>query len=147
MEHPSTAPSAARHAAPRLDDPRIAPAAHRAQLGVERHVRDSGLEASLVALVEAQASLTNGRASCVERREPPCFTPRERAALAWAEAVADVAHSDVPGDVYAEARAHFDEGELVALTMVVVAVHGWNRLAASLRPPAGGYVPPTPAEM
>jgi len=74
-------------------------------------------------------------------REAPFFTPRERAALAWTDAVTEVARTGVPDDVYAAVRAQFGEEELVALTMAVVAINGWNRLAVSFRAQAGGYVP------
>jgi alkylhydroperoxidase family enzyme len=73
--------------------------------------------------------------------EAPFYTDRERAALAWAEAVTLVADGHVPDDVYAHARQHFSEQELVNLTMAVVAINGWNRLAISFRWPAGGYQP------
>ncbi len=65
--------------------------------------------------------------------EAPFYTDRERAALAWAEAVTLVADGHVPDDVYAHARQHFSEQELVNLTMAVVANNGWNRLAISCR--------------
>ena len=64
-----------------------------------------------------------------------------RAALLWTEAVTDIARTGVPDDVFAAVRAHFDEEELVALTMAVVAINGWNRLAVGFRAPVGGYVP------
>jgi alkylhydroperoxidase family enzyme len=70
-------------------------------------------------------------------REAPVYTPRERAALGWAEAVTLVSQTHVPDDVFAEARKHFEEAELVNLTLAVVAINGWNRFAISFR------VPPT----
>ncbi len=79
-------------------------------------------------------------------RETPFFTPRERAALAWTEAVTDVGGSGVGDEVYAEARAHFDEAELVDLTMCVIAINGWNRLAVSFRSEVGTYRPRGPVE-
>ena len=66
---------------------------------------------------------------------------RERAALAWTEAVTAIGVAGVPDDVYAEAREHFDEAELVRLTMAVVAINGWNRLAIAFRAEVGGYQP------
>jgi AhpD family alkylhydroperoxidase len=109
-------------------------------------------------LMQIRASQINGCAFCVhmhlhdarkagesqERldlvavwREAPVFTARERAALAWTEAVTLVAESRVPDDVYEAARAEFSEQELVDLTMAVVAINGWNRLMAAFRiPPA-----------
>jgi alkylhydroperoxidase family enzyme len=74
-------------------------------------------------------------------RETPFYTPRERAALAWTDAVTDVARTGVPDAAYEEARREFDEAELVRLTMAIVAINGWNRIAVSFRPEPGSYVP------
>lgn len=153
---------AARPHAARIDAASVAPDAYRAQLGLEAYVRSCGLESSLIELVKLRASVINGCAYCVDMhtkdarhageteqrlyaipvwRETPFFTPRERAALAWTEAVTEVARTGVPDDVYAEARSQFGEAELVALTMAVVTINGWNRLAVSFRSPVGDYVP------
>ena len=148
--------------APRLDYAHVAPGAVRAQFGLEQYVRDSGLEHSLLHLVKMRASYMNGCAYCVDMhskdarvageteqrlyavpvwRETPFFTPRERAALAWTEAVTDVGRTGVPDDVYEETRRHFSEAEMVNLTLAVVAINGWNRLAISFRAPVGSYQP------
>lgn len=74
-------------------------------------------------------------------RETPFFSPRERAALAWTEAVTQVADGHVPDEVYELARANFNERELVDLTMAIVAINGWNRLAISFRKVPGSYQP------
>src|SRR4051812_16395716 len=145
----------------RIDYVRIAPDAYRAQLGLESYVRQSGLEESLMHLVKVRASYINGCAYCIDMHtkdarlageteqrlyaipvwhETPFFTPRERAALAWAEAVTNIA-SGLPDDLFALARAHFTEKELVDLTMVVVVINGWNRLSIAFRTPVGSYVP------
>jgi alkylhydroperoxidase family enzyme len=69
--------------------------------------------------------------------EAPYYTERERAALAWAEALTLVADGRVPDDVYEEVREHFDEAEVAALTLAAVAINSWTRVAISLRmPPA-----------
>ena len=68
-------------------------------------------------------------------REAPVYTDRERAALGWAESVTLVSQTHVPDEVYAEARKHFDETELVNLTLAVVAINGWNRFAIGFRVP------------
>jgi len=73
--------------------------------------------------------------------EAPFFTERERAALAWTEAVTKVAESKVPDDVYNQVREHFSEKEVVDLTMAVIAINGWNRLAISMRAIPGDYQP------
>jgi alkylhydroperoxidase family enzyme len=74
-------------------------------------------------------------------RESPFYTERERAALAWAEAVTLVTQGHVPDEVYAEARAQFTEEELVNLTLAVVAINGWNRLNIAFRTTPGSYQP------
>lgn len=145
---------------PRLDWVKVAPAAMRAQFGVERFVRESGLEHSLLELVKMRTSILNGCAYCVDMhskdarhageteqrlyatavwREAPFFTPRERAALGWTDALTDLS-GGVPDAAWAEARAHFGDEEMVALTMAVVAINGWNRLAVGFRSPVGGHV-------
>lgn len=157
--------AAAPHA-PRLDYSRLAPGAIRAQVGLEQYVRGSGLEHSLLELVKLRASYMNGCAYCVDMhtkdalaagetaqrllavplwRETPFFTPRERAALAWTEAVTDVGRTGVPDEVFEEVRRHFDEEELVNLTMAVIVINGWNRLAVSFRAPVGSYTAPAAA--
>jgi AhpD family alkylhydroperoxidase len=148
--------------APRIDYARVAPGALRAQFGLEQYVRGCGLEHPLLELVKLRASYMNGCAYCVDMhtkdaraageteqrlygvpvwRETPFYTPRERAALAWTESVTDVGRTAVPDDVFAEARRHFSEEELVNLTLAVVAINGWNRLAVSFRAPVGTYQP------
>src|SRR5918912_1136448 len=131
-------------------------------LALEQYVRKSGLEPALLELVRLRASYINGCAYCVDMhtkdaraageseqrlfavpvwRETPFFTPRERAALAWTEAVTELARTGVPDDVYEQASAEFSESELVDLTMAVVAINGWNRLAVSFRTEPGSYQP------
>ena len=146
---------------PRIDYRRIAPDAVRAQRGLETYVRESGLEPSLIELVKLRASMVNGCAYCVDMHtkdarfdgeteqrlyavsvwhEAPFFTPRERAALSWTDALTDLAHRDVTDDLFHDVRAHFSERELVDLTMVVVTINGWNRLAVGFRTPVGNHV-------
>jgi alkylhydroperoxidase family enzyme len=74
-------------------------------------------------------------------REAPFYTERERAALAWAEAVTKVAEGHVPDSVYQQAREHFSEKELIDLTLAIVAINGWNRLSIAFRTVAGTYEP------
>jgi len=116
----------------------------------------------LLELVKLRASTINGCAYCVDMhskdarargeseqrlyalsvwREAPFFTPRERAALAWTEAVTEVSAGQVPDDVYRLVREHFDELQLVDLTMVIIAINAWNRLAIAFRAVAGTYDP------
>ena len=144
----------------RIDYNKVAPAARAAVLGLERYVRSSGLDPALVLLVKLRASYVNGCAYCVDMhakdaraageseqriyavpvwRETPFFTPRERAALAWAEAVTGLGRMGVPDAAFEEARTEFSESELVDLTMAVVAINAWNRLAVSFRTEPGTY--------
>lgn len=74
-------------------------------------------------------------------KEAPFFTPRERAALAWTDAVTQVSADHVPDEVYQAVREQFDEKQLVDLTMAVIAINSWNRLAVSFRTLAGTYEP------
>jgi AhpD family alkylhydroperoxidase len=145
----------------RLKAAQVAPQAYQAMLGMENYVRQSGLEHSLLELVKLRASYMNGCAYCVDMhtkdaradgeteqrlyavavwRETPFFTPRERAALAWTEAVTDISRG-VQDDVFEEARRHFTDAELVNLTMAVVSINGWNRLSVSFGTEVGTYQP------
>jgi AhpD family alkylhydroperoxidase len=149
--------------APRLDYQKVAPGALRAQYAIEQYVKQSGLDHSLLHLVKLRGSYINGCAYCVDMhtkdarlageteqriyaipvwRETPFFTPRERAALAWTEAVTEIGRAGVSDELYEEVRQHFDEAELVDLTMAVIAINGWNRLAITFRAPVGSYQPP-----
>ncbi len=74
-------------------------------------------------------------------RETPFFTERERAALAWAETLTEVGRHGVAHELYEETRRHFSEKELVDLTMAVIVINGWNRLAVPFRTPVGSYEP------
>src|SRR5436190_18246764 len=74
-------------------------------------------------------------------RETPFFSPRERAALAWTEAVTRLGPEGVADAEYESARAHFEEAELARLTMAIVAINGWNRLSIAFRSEVGGYQP------
>lgn len=150
----------------RIDYRRIAPEAVSAMLDMQRYVDHCGLEKQLLELVKLRASQINGCAYCVDMhskdlralgeseqrlysvvvwREAPFFNDRERTALAWTEAVTLVSEAGVPDEVYEKARSQFSEKELVDLTMAVIAINGWNRLAVSFRAIAGSYRPPSPA--
>ena len=146
----------------RIDYRKVSPEAVTAMAGLERFIRVSGLEPALVELVRLRASYINGCAYCVDVhtkdaraageteqrlyaipvwRETPFFTSRERAALAWTESVTEVARTGVPDDVYEQARAEFSESALHALTMVIIAINGWTRLAVSFRTEPGTHQP------
>ena len=147
---------------PRIEYARVAPGVMEAMSGLERYVRHCGLEPALLELVKLRASQINGCAYCIDMHtkdarargereqrlyalsawhETPFYSERERAALAWTEAVTMVADSHVPDDVYEQARTQFSEQELVNLTLAVIAINGWNRLAISFRTVPGTYEP------
>jgi AhpD family alkylhydroperoxidase len=130
-------------------------------LGLEAYVRGSGIEHSLLELVKTRVSQINGCAYCLDMhsqdaraageteqrlhvlaawREAPFYSDRERAALAWAEALTEISVNDVTDELYAEVRQHFDEKALVDLTLAIVAINGWNRLAIPFRSQAGTYL-------
>jgi len=144
----------------RIEYTKVAPGAYRAMVGLEKYLHDCGLEAALLELVRMRASQINGCAFCLDMhskearaageteqrlyllnawREAPFYNERERAALAWTEALTLVSENHVPDEVYNEARQHFSEQELVNLSLAVVAINGWNRLAIGFRTEAGGY--------
>jgi AhpD family alkylhydroperoxidase len=147
----------------RIDIARAGQAAYRTMAALEQHVRASGLEHSLVLLVKLRASYINGCSYCVDMhskdaraegeteqriyavpvwRETPFFTPRERAALEWAETVTKIAERGVPDDVYESVHSQFTDEEMVNLTMAVVAINGWNRLAIAFAAEPGSYQRP-----
>ena len=139
---------------PRLNPYQAAPDAMKAVAALETYVKGSGLEASLIELIKMRASQINGCAYCLDMhardarangeseqrlylldawRESPLYSDRERAALAWTEAVILVSQTRVPDEVYEEARRNFSEEELVKLTVAVATINAWNRIAISFR--------------
>jgi AhpD family alkylhydroperoxidase len=138
----------------RINPYKAAPDMMKALGALETAVQHGGLEPSLVDLVKTRASQINGCAYCIhmhtgearargeteERlylldawRESPLYSDRERAALAWTEAVTLVSQTRVPDTVYEQARMAFSEAELVNLTMAVATINAWNRIAISFR--------------
>jgi AhpD family alkylhydroperoxidase len=141
---------------------KVAPGVSQAMSQLQRYVSESGLEPILLELVKTRASQINGCAFCLDMhskdarargeteqrlyalsawRETPFYTDRERAALAWTEAVTLVSETHVPDDVYEQAREQFSEEELANLTLAIVAINGWNRFAISFRTAPGTYQP------
>jgi AhpD family alkylhydroperoxidase len=134
----------------RLDFAKASPTAYKALLGLEHTVRDSGLEHSLLELVKLRASQINGCGYCVDMhasdarkageserrlhavavwRETPFFTPRERAALAWTEALTRLSQQPELERDYALLKEQFGDKEMVDLTLAVAAINSWNRMA------------------
>lgn len=144
----------------RLNYSAVNPKAFKAMVGLESFLTESGLETTLLELVKMRASQINGCAYCLDMhskdarkagekeqriytlsawRETPFFTERERAALEWTEELTLIAQNEVSDELYQSVRKHFKEEELVALSMAIVAINGWNRLAISFRTEPGSY--------
>jgi len=144
----------------RLDYRKFSPEPLNALLALEKYITGCGLDHRFLHVLKLRASQINGCAFCIDMhsidaraageteqrlyaldawRETPFFDARERAALAWVEAVTRVADTHVPDSVYDEARQHFSEKEIVDLTYVAVAINAWNRLAIALRSVPGRY--------
>ena len=134
----------------------------KAMYGLELYLAKSSIERKLLHLIKYRVSQINGCAYCLDMhskdliatgeteqrlfcldawRETPFYTDRERAALAWAEAVTLITEGHVPDEVYEETRKHFNEQELIDLTMAVVTINSWNRISISFRTTPGTYQP------
>ena len=139
---------------PRINPYKAAPDTMNALGALETHISNSGLEPSLIELVKTRASQINGCAFCIhmhtrdarahgeteERlyllnawQESPLYTARERAALAWVEAVTLVADTHVPDDVFKVVSSEFSDEEIVKLTVLIGTINAWNRVAISFR--------------
>jgi AhpD family alkylhydroperoxidase len=152
---------------PRIDYKKLgASGAAKAMFGLEHFVRNCGLENSLLELVKMRASQINGCAFCIDMhskdaraageteqrlyalsawRETPFFTERERAALEWTEELTLIAQHHAPDELYNRVRQHFGEEELLNLSVAIVVINGWNRLAIPFRSEPGSYQPQTKA--
>ncbi len=147
---------------PRMNFYQAAPESIKALGAVETLIQSSGLELSLIELVRTRASQINGCAFCINMhtqdarkhgeteqrlyllnawREAPIYSDRERAALAWTEAVTLISETHAPDDAYEELRRHFSEAETANLTILIGTINAWNRLAISFR-----AVPPVKAK-
>lgn len=147
----------------RLNYRNILPKAIEAMAGLEDTVAESTLEPELLELVKMRASQLNGCAYCLDMhskdarargeseqrlhvlaawREAPFYTERELAALAWCEALTLLPQTGAPDEVYEQLHGQFDEEEIVALTLAIIAINGWNRFAVGFRSPVGSYVSP-----
>jgi AhpD family alkylhydroperoxidase len=147
---------------PRLNYAGVAPGIYDAMDALDRYLAGCGLEESLLHLARLRASQLNGCAYCIDMhwkdlralgeteqklaslnawRECPWFTERERAALAWTDAVTFVSEAHVPDALYADVRNAFAEKELADLTLAVATINAWNRLSIASRLQPGGYEP------
>lgn len=139
---------------PRMNYYQAAPDTLKALIAVYDQIKASGLEQSLIELVKTRASQINGCAFCINMhtedarkrgeteqrlyllnawRESPLYTDRERAALAWTEAVTLISETHAPDDIYEQVRAQFSEQETVNLTTLIGTINAWNRIAISFR--------------
>ncbi|HTA85951.1 MAG TPA: carboxymuconolactone decarboxylase family protein [Silvibacterium sp.] len=151
---------------PRLDYQKAFPEGYQGMLHLEAIIRRSGIEPSLYELVKIRASQLNGCAYCIDMHtkdarakgeteqriyalsawhEAPFYTERERAALAWTEAITNIQQGHASEDAYTEARIQFGEEDLVKLTYAITQINSWNRIAIAFRPEVGGYQPQTVA--
>ena len=145
----------------RIDYRDVFPAAIRAMGGLEKAVHEGSLEPELLELVKMRASQLNGCAYCLDMhskdarargereqrlyvlsawREAPFYSDRERAALAWCEALTLLPEKGAPDDVFEELQRRFSDEEITALSFAIVAINGWNRLAVGFHSSVGDYV-------
>ena len=150
----------------RVDYRTVQPQLYQGMRAFQEQIDGAGIEPALMEMVRLRASQINGCAYCVDLhskaarahgveeerihlvsawREAACFTPRERAALGWCDAVTRLEETGAPDAAYAELAAAFKEGEIVALTWVVAAINTWNRIAVSMRRKGGRQVATEPA--
>jgi AhpD family alkylhydroperoxidase len=142
---------------PRIDMNKVTksvPDGMKALMALESAIKGSGLEPSLIGLVKTRASQINGCAYCIQMHtgdarargeteerlyllsaweESPLYTERERAALAWTDAVTLVAQTHVPEDVFENLRKQFSDEEIAKFTLLVGTIDLWNRMAIGLR--------------
>jgi len=147
---------------PRIDIGKVAPGVHEAMFGLSKYLHKSGLDENLVNLVCLRASQINGCAYCLDMHwkdlkaggeqdqrlygldaweESPYYSDRERAALAWTEAVTNICDGHVPDDIYEKVRTVFSPKELADLTLAVATINAWNRLNIAARTVPGTYQP------
>ena len=147
---------------PRLNYQKASPEGLKAMLQLEHVVRTSPLEKKLIELVKIRASQLNGCAFCLDMHtkdarllgeteqriyaltaweETPFYTERERAALAWTEALTNIQQGHAPDAVYEAVAAQFSEAELVNLTLAITTINAWNRISIGFRVVPGSYQP------
>jgi AhpD family alkylhydroperoxidase len=139
-----------------------APNGIKAMLGLEKYLSACSIDKKLLHMIKLRASQLNGCAYCIDMhwkdaraggeteqrlygldawREAPYYTQRERAAFEWTEALTQITQGHVPDSVYESVRTQLSETELSDLTLAVVTINAWNRIAISARSPAGAYQP------
>ncbi|HVC90438.1 MAG TPA: carboxymuconolactone decarboxylase family protein [Acidobacteriaceae bacterium] len=147
---------------PRLEYAKASPEVAKAMIQLESVVRRSGIDPRLLELIKIRASQINGCAYCIDMhtkdarakgeteqriyalnawRETPFFSDKERAALAWTEAITNIQTGHAPDAVYGELSRNFSEGEMVNLTLAITTINAWNRIAIAFRSVPGSYQP------
>lgn len=147
---------------PRFDHYKHSGGAVKGLVGLETYLHNCGLEPKLLHMIKLRASQLNGCAFCIDMHwkdaknvgetdqrlygldaweESPYYTDRERAALAWTEALTNLHAGHVPDAVFDQVKSHFSEKELSDLTYAVAAINAWNRIAISARATPGNYQP------
>lgn len=145
----------------RLDWYKTLPEGYDAMLGLQKVVDKSIIDHKLIELVKIRASQINGCAHCLDMhtkdalaigeseqriyllaawREAPCYSPREKAALEWCEILTQISLEGTPDKIYSNIESFFSPKELVELTLAIVTINGWNRLAVGFKSPVGNYV-------
>lgn len=145
----------------RLDWYKILPEGYKAMLQLQNVVDQSKIDHKLLELVKIRASQINGCAYCLDMhtkdaiaigeseqrlhllaawQEAPFYSPRERAALAWCESLTQISQSGVPDKNYDEVKSLFSDKEIAELTLAIIAINSWNRLAVGFRSDVGNYV-------
>lgn len=152
----------------RIDYLKVGRGVYQAMIGLENYLHESGLEEPLLRLIKLRASQINGCAFCIDMhwkdlrsngeneqrlygldawQESPYYTDRERAALAWTEAVTNIQSGHAPDGVYEEAAKQFTEKELADLTLAIATINAWNRLIIAGRTVPGTYQPTRAREL
>lgn len=147
----------------RINFQKVAPGVYEAMLGLEKYLHHCAIEERLIHLIKLRASQVNGCAYCIDMHwkdlrslgepeqrlyglaaweESPYYTDRERAALAWTEAVTAIRDGHAPDEVYEQVRKQFTDEEIADLTLAIATINAWNRLAIAARAVPGTYQPP-----
>jgi len=147
----------------RFDMLKLSGGAVKAMLALEQYLHSSGLDEGLIHMLKLRASQINGCAYCIDMHwkdaravgeteqrlyglnaweESRYYNDRERAALAWIEAVTRISETHAPDDVYENLQEHFNEKEISDLTVLAAVINSWNRMSIASRKTAGDYAPP-----
>ncbi|MCZ7610558.1 MAG: carboxymuconolactone decarboxylase family protein [Ignavibacterium sp.] len=145
----------------RIDWYKTSPEGYHAMLELEKTVHKSGLDPKLLELLKIRASQINGCAHCLEMhtkdaiaigeseqrlfvlaawRETPFYSEKEKAALAWCESLTELSSKGAPENLYKDLQKHFTDREITELTIAIVAINGWNRLAVSFHSDVWNYI-------